>query len=307
MERDLALIRLKRAERDKAQGALMLRDHSHQQGGIVGNGVEKMSKGDSRSIGMALERNEPADVVMIDAKDEQTAADGPTLGKPKPLATLNRPDIEHTNLASSGISQGTINSKGLSLTVDPSLASKEPTSSNVIMEGHDDPGKQSELPIETPTTANLRESDFETMFNDTEVVGGTQGLDFGLDFSVGAQGLNDAGFENSTMENEDLTNLNATSNEDINTLLPGLENYVNASGDFSIINPAAGPTLPNSSGATANKTLAPQVSEPLPTESNFDDLFSSSNFIEDAGDYEMDGSGDINDLGDFDDWFKSDT
>lgn len=289
----------------------MSRDPSHEQEAMVENGVEKKPKVDfrSRSMDISSERNEHDDVVMIDAKDEQTTAQGPTLGKPKPLiATTNTLDIEHINLALSAISRSTINSKGLSLTVDPSPASKESTSQKVIMEGHDDPGKQLEPPIETPTTANLRESDFETMFNDTEAVGGTQGLDqgldFGLEFSVGAQGLNDVSFENSAMKDDDLTNLNTTSNEDINTLLPGLENYVNASDDFSIVGPAAGPTLPNSTGATANRTLTPQAPEPIPTESNFDDLFSSDNFLDDGGDYGMERNGDITDLGNLDDWFK---
>lgn len=298
------MIRSKRAERDKAQGALKLRDSNHEQEGIIEIEVEEKSKGEPGLTAMVSERNKHHDVIMIDAQDEQTITETPILGKPKSLATPNGADTKHINSASSEIPQGTINSKGLALTVDPSPASKEPASSNVTIDRQCDPIDQPERPTETPTTANLRESDFETMFNDTEAVGRTQGVDFGLDFSVGANGLNNTGFENSTLHNEDLTNLNASSNEDINTLLPGLENYVNASDDFAIIDLATGPTLPNSTSAKASNRSAPQALEPVPTESNFDDLFSSSNFIEDAEDYEMDGSGDINDLGDFDDWFK---
>lgn len=266
------------------------------------NGGEKQDQRDSSSIVMVSEQNTHDDVIMID--DDETIIATPTLGKPKPIVAPNGADTKYTSPASSEIQQGTINSNGMALTVDPSPASKMPNASKIIVGGQSDPSNQTEQPMETPTTANLRESDFETMFNDTEAVR-TQEVDFGLDFTSNAHDLNDTGFENGSLQNEDLTNLNAASNEDINTLLPGLENYVNASDDFAIIGLTTETTLPNSNSAKVNDTSAPPALEPVLTESNFDDLFPSSNFIEDAEDYEMNGTGDLNDLEDFDDWFKS--
>ena len=303
MERDLASIRSKRAERDKAQGALKLHDLHHEQGEITVNGVE--TNGDSRLIGMASERNELDDVIMIDGTEDQKHTGRPAPGIPKPLANSIVPNNKHAQQPSSKMGPATVNSKGLGLTVDPSAANRKSASSINSPDGRGNPSHQSARSTETPTTANLRESDFDSMFNDMEAVGGTQGLNFDLDFSVGAEGLNRTGSENNTVKNEDVTNVAASTSEDINTLLPGLENFVNASDDFSIINVATGPIMPNTTSAMANHTSAPQTLGPVQTESNFDHLFSSSNFIEDAGDYDVDGSGDINDLGDLDDWFKS--
>jgi hypothetical protein len=302
MERDLAAIRLKRAERDKAQGALRQRDLNRGQEGMEGDQAEKKSPRDLRSSDEPTGMNEHDDVIMVDAKDEPTTTKAPSVDQQKTLGTVNGSAAEHLNKVTPEVSAQLIHSKRPAFTNDSSSERKEPTSVKVAVKGHGDPGSLMDQPIETPTTSNLRDVDFETMFNDTEAIGGSERLDFGVEFSAGPQGTN---FENGKVENEELSNLNATSNEDINTLLPGLENYVNASDDFSVINLANGPTLANNTGGKVSVTLAPQASEPAPAESTFDDLFSSANFMDDSADYGMDQSDNINDLGDFDDWFKT--
>lgn len=296
------MIRLKRAERNKAQGAIKLRGLNHEKEGVVGNEAGKQHQGESTSIVAVSEQNKHDDVIMID--DEDTITMIPAPGKPKPAIAPNGVDSEYAGSASSEIQHGVLGSSGLALKVDPSLASKIVNTLKVTPVGQNDLVNQSERPTETPTTANLRESDFETMFDDTEAVR-TQEIDFGLEFTASAHVLNDNGFENGPLQNEDVTSLNTTSNEDINTLLPGLENYVNATDDFAVIGLNTGTTVPNNNGANAENTSAPQPLEPVLAESNFDDLFPTSNFIDDGEDYEMDGSGDINDLDDFDHWFNS--
>ena len=293
---------MKRAERNKAQGAIQQREPDPAKEGVIDNEGKKQYQQESISSVVISEQNKHEDVIMID--DEETITAAPILSKPKPIEVPNGADIKHTNPASSEIHQGAIDSNGLAPAVGPSPASKIPNAPKVITGGQSDAINESEQSRETPTTANLRESDFETMFDDTEAVR-TKEVDFGLDFSASAHDLNDTGFENGSLQNEDLTNLNVTSNEDINTLLPGLENYVNASDDFAIVGLSTASTLPDNNGAKSKDKSAPPALEPVLAESNFDDLFPSSNFIEDAEDYDMDGSGDINDLEDLDDWFKT--
>ena len=168
-------------------------------------------------------------------------------------------------------------------------------------------------PSEAPS--NTQEAaPFESMFNDLEQPSNANSLDFDLGFSTSQDLLNDSVFENIDMTNtEESANLNATSAEDINTLLPGLESYVNDGGDFSMIElpmttmpeVTTGPvaTSAGTEVATMGTSNAPgggQGMDVVPTESNFDDLFGSGDW---AGDGDMgDGA-----MVDFDeDWFKTD-
>ena len=156
---------------------------------------------------------------------------------------------------------------------------------------------------------------FESMFNGLEQASNGNNLDFDLGFSNSEDLLNDSVFQNIDMTNtEETANLNTTSAEDINTLLPGLENYVNDSGDFSVIDlPVT--TMPEATTVSAPKNamaeqpitglgnagVPSQDTEIAPMESNFDDLFGS-------GDWAADGDMGDGAMVDFDeDWFKTDT
>ena len=166
---------------------------------------------------------------------------------------------------------------------------------------------------EEPST-NEEAAPFESMF-DLEQGNNGNGLDFDLGLSDGQDLLNDPLFEDVGMpSNNENADLNATSAEDINTLLPGLENYVNDSGDFSMIELPEGTmaqeaTVTNGTTAGADGTTAAanyydgaastQGME-MPMESNFDDLFGSGDW---AGDGDM-GDGAMVDFDD--DWFKTD-
>ena len=163
----------------------------------------------------------------------------------------------------------------------------------------------------TPTIPDFQDVNFESMFNDSGTADDNDQMDFDLGFTNEANTdqdfLNDSAFENITRSNEDVKNLNTTSNEDINTLLPGLENYVNAGDDFSLTdipasNSTALPNAANMSGITDAAVSAPLEQAPL--ESNFDDFFASGNYMDGGGDEDMGGDGGF---GDFDDsWFGND-
>lgn len=148
-------------------------------------------------------------------------------------------------------------------------------------------------------------TDFDTMFNNDSGATGPNALNFGLDFSS----------SNATMvtgSKTDVNNLETTSSEDINSLLPGLENYVNADGDsamdeFAMLDVAEGDTVPNAALSTAlQQTSTASQNTPgkasvgsgntASTDANLDIFFEADN-LEDGGNGEVK-------IFDFDDWFN---
>ena len=290
MERDLALIRSKRAERDRAAGLLKtLKPNANP---IVK--AEEVGGPDIKALGKESETKETEDVVMVDSPLEPLAKE--TFKTNTSTITMN-PGLENPDLVGRGIGQAA----KASMTID----TQKPSSP-------DAPKKEQVLPdqlMETPTTANLGDSAFESMFNDTDNPDGDDMIDF--DFSAGAnlnqQILNETAFDNVVVNNREIPNLDTTSNEDINSLLPGLENHLNAANNMPTVTQAAASVPDNNANSTvAAPTSAPQGFETAPTESNFDDLFSSSEFIEGTGDFNMTTEGNLDELGDFDDWWRSD-
>lgn len=290
MERDLALIRSKRAERDRAAG--LLKTLKPNENPIVK--AEEVGSLDLKALGKESETKEREDVVMVDSPLEPLAKETLKINtSTKPL----KPGLENPDLVGRGIGQAA----KASMTID----TQKPSSPDAAK-------KEQVLPdqlMETPTTANLGDSAFESMFNDTDNPDGDDMIDF--DFSAGAtlnqQILNETAFDNVVVNNREIQNLDTTSNEDINSLLPGLENHLDAANNMPTVIQAAASVLNNNANSTvAAPTSAPQGFETAPTESNFDDLFSSSEFIEGTGDFNMTTEGNLDELGDFDDWWRSD-
>lgn len=171
-------------------------------------------------------------------------------------------------------------------------------------------------PVDEPQPTDDQEAaPFESMFNDLENPSNPASLDFDLGFpSAGAMSqalLNDAVFDNMGTSNDDQNlNLAPTTAEDIDTLLPGLDSYVNDNGDFSLIDmelPAAAPEtsavqnplVPAPAAANDGTQQQPPL-DSAPMESNFEDLFGS-------GDWGMDDDMGGGTIGNFDeDWFKTD-
>ncbi|MCJ1426160.1 hypothetical protein MMC29_004062 [Sticta canariensis] len=284
MERDLALIRSKRAERERAAGALKARspdidleNTSTDQPGAAGEAPPSVEESD---------KPKPGDAIMIDIP----AAENQDLVNLE--STSKNSTSEKIIPASQDIPRNAENSKGLAISIDPHSEKGVSLSNGGTKEQNGDDLLE-ERP-ETPTTANL----FETMFNDTETASGNDTMSFDLNFSA-----DPSSFQNVTMTNE----FNSTSSKNINTL-PGLESYVNPGVDFPMVDVAPAMTLPESNpkaNAATVATSAPTGFGSAQIESSFDDLFPSNGFIEGSGDYDMTGEG-ISDLADYDDWFKPD-
>ena len=293
MERDLALIRSKRAERERAAGALQARspdinleNASTDQPGAAGDMPPSFE---------ASDKPKPDDAIMMDIP----AADNQNLVNQE--STSKNPTSEKIVPVTEDIPRNADNSKGLAISIDPPSGKGASLPNGGTKEqGRDDLLEQRP---ETPTTANLRDTDFETMFNDTETASGNDTMNFDLNFAA-----DPSSFQNVSMTNDALTNFSSTSSKNINTL-PGLESYVNPGVDFPMVDVAPAMTLPESHAKADTATAATSAPKGFGSgqiESSFDDLFPSNGFIEGSGDYDMTREGNISDLADFDDWFKQD-
>ncbi len=177
-----------------------------------------------------------------------------------------------------------------------------------------------EVPLldETEGLSDAKDINFESMFDDAVGNGNNDEIDFGLDFS------NDAGNAQALLDDDpfstgvsigDVPAVAAATTEDIDSLLPGLESFANATGDFSMIDmppasatvEAAVTTAPDTRPAT---TTADVPTDLLPPESNFDDMFfDSADFTMGDGNGGGSGGDDVfGEIGDFDEsWFKTDS
>ena len=309
MERDLQLLQKKRIERER-----------------IANGLKAQPSPEEATRPIQLSDDEPPETSRssnaahnhedTNGNDTMMTNSGLEAGiigstdEPHSEAPQNKDEGKHDdNITSdSGMPHNAENSMDLASTVaQDSTEIIEPPKSPVKIPSGASPG------AEAPLDSSAADLDFESMFNDTDLTGGDNTMNFGLDFpsdgNLNQDVLNDSAFENIEISNADISNLGATTSEDINTLLPGLENYVNAGTDFSNINIPILPTLPETSQGTNVGTVsatAQESTQPAAAESSFDDIFGS-------GDYSMGGTGDdglgagtLGDFEDFDeDWFKT--
>lgn len=308
MERDLSLLRKKRLERERLANGLKAQPSPEDASGIPElseNGPSATSP--AHKPAQSPEETKVKDTVMLDSTSE--AAPIVSIDEPHSETAQNK-DSNDTIVSDQGMPQDAEKSAGLAITM--------PADSKIeVAEQSKDPGKKTggvTQTVEMPLDSSAADLDFESMFNDTDLTGGDNAMDFGLDFSsdtnLNQDVLNDSAFANIEMSNADMSNLGATTSEDINTLLPGLENYVNAGTDFPNIPIPSESTLPATSQVASAGTLGAATQNPAPpvaADSSLDDIFGS-------GDFSMGGTGDdglgdgtFGDLEDFDeDWFKTD-
>ena len=308
MERDLSLLRKKRLERERIANGLKAQPSPEEilavpQLDDKGPSATSPPNDTAQSSGETKDE----DTMMLDPLSESGLVG--SKDEPQAEAPENK-NSDNRIISDPGMPQDAENSMGLAITLpqDTTNESAEPLKSPEKKFSGSTPA------AEAPLDSNAAGVDFESMFNDTDLTGGDANMDFGLDFSTDGNlhqdVLNDSAFENIEMTNADMSNLGATTSEDINTLLPGLENYVNAGTDFSNISIPVASTLPETSqiapvgtsGASAQISAQPTVAD-----SSLDDFFGSGDFSMDGvGDDGMDG-GTFGDLSDFDeDWFKTD-
>ncbi|KAF6222389.1 hypothetical protein HO133_001475 [Letharia lupina] len=308
MERDLSLLRKKRVERERIANGLKAQPSPEEATGIpqlseIGPSETSLAKDTTPNPG----EGKREDTIMVDSALEAGLI-GPN-DEPQAEGPQNK-DNDKNITSDPGMPQDAENSMGLAITMpqDSTAETAEPPKSPEMKFSGATPA------AEAPLDSSAADLDFESMFNDTDLTGGDDTMNFGLDFAsdgnLNQDVLNDSAFEKFEMSNADMSNLGATTSEDINTLLPGLENYVNAGTDFSNINIPVASTLPETSQVAPVGTVgapAQMSAQPVVVDSSFDDIFGS-------GDYSMDGTGDdgmgagtLGDFEDFDeDWFKTD-
>lgn len=217
--------------------------------------------------------------------------------------------------------------KGLAISLDqpPDPPTSVPPGLKAENDAEPPPMEQTSQP---PSNADFQDAEFESMFNDTNLPESTDDLNFDLNFSTeDANGNSDlldpSAFQNISLPTSDNIGdpSNQTANEDLTTLLPGLENYVNDSNGFSLTNvpgintdflntdgngnlnnPPGGSSM-GGDGTTMNTAVEPTA----PIESSFEDMFGLDSYMNGTGDDELGGTGNIGEVGDFDDsWFKAD-
>ncbi|SLM39249.1 hypothetical protein LPUS_09758 [Lasallia pustulata] len=303
MERDLATIRARHAERERAAGAARMLQASPD------------AKGPPTRVGGALSPSRPSPVAMSDVENQDII-----MSEEASKTDLNgsNPRGEDSFELSAGRSNPVEAPTDAKLTPLVNIAGLAPSANAqaTTTETKQESSNGHPTAIQVPTSAELQDADFESMFNDVEGADADNDINFDLDFSadanMGQDLINANAFGNITNTNNGLIDLNAASNEGINTLLPGLENYVHDGEDFTMLDipPAttlpAGAVLPPATKA-GNNNVAEAGADAPPVESNFDDMFYGS------GDFSMGGAEDsdmgddgIGDFGDFDEaWFKA--
>ena len=295
MERDLRNMRKKRAERDRA------RDRAN---GIPSPGA------------LAKEADEKAQEANASAYEDTAQIQVPGEGED---ILMNEHGVAKTDEdtvigTSQGMPQDSENSAGLAITMPAGTATNDQDQpKNENQQPGDDGMNASDAMMDTSDAANAEF--FESMFND-DLVSADDTMNFGdfgfpMDTNTNQPLNNDTVLQNSALPNVDMNNLTSTSNEDINSLLPGLENYVTGS-DFSNINIPGTSAQPDTNQAppptttTAANTNAPApdaIMGPTTTitdNSTLDDSFFDFNFdMNNNGGDDM-GNGTLDDFDSFD-------
>lgn len=310
MERDLRLIRQKRIERDCANG-ISLDDNPPKEAEKTlqaesGIPEEIISIDDAGSIREDLHPMVDPAVEPAAAEKEAPTADPapPELG-PSDEQAPEGADQEAV-FTEQGMPQDSAASMGLAITMPPEVDAHYEGRSKDPGNNLTEPGA-AEAPMDMSEAVDI---DFDSMFNDNDI--GTEdalNFDFGLSTDpVTSQNIiNDSSFENSNMSNAnnaDLTNVPLNANEDIEGVLPGLENYLNTDTDFSNLSTSAAaalaqtsqaPAIPTEPIATTTGAPAQHSGDPATAETSFDNFF---------GDFDMAGTDDLGDgtLGDLDDF-----
>lgn len=300
MERDLRVIRQKRAERDRANGPLAAPSPPR-----VAGEMTQGAEGTPAEVAPMALTSEAPEAFMVEETQMagQTAEFRPQAPTAQMQALPAPADGGNVVGAMPGMPQGSENSAGLSTTIPPdSTAKVEGQPDNVYQRPASTTAAAPEAPLDSADPADF---DFESMFNDTDLVN-TDDTNFNIDFStdnVSQNIMGDSAFENINMSDADMANAAPTSNEDINSLLPGLENYVNADTDMTNLVMPATSTLPppaQSLPTVATGVLAPNAVKMVTVDPSLDHLFDGIDFDMPATEGDEMGDSNLVNLDDFD-------
>ena len=309
MERDLRLIQRKRMEKAIANGAVP--DESPKD--VVNEDDKKeMQRPSENIVGDEPHQvpEQPPDHPEQSAPStepplEPSAQDQISKEAPDTAAALPQSGANDALATGQGMPRDSENSMGLAISL-PADEGTKPVDNLINPEaGNTDLTANASTSLDLPDGTDL---DFESMFTDTDLVGDNS-LNFDIGFSadpaVNQNMLNDNNFDNIAMNNTDITNLPATASEDIDSLLPGVENYLNADTDFSNIDIPQPNGLPGAAQTPViTTTSAPSQDGNAATSTAVDNILDDSIFnFGDFGNGEA-GGDDLPDaeLGDFEDF-----
>lgn len=330
----MSIIRKRRAERAKKAGISTVQSPEKEKAASQpGDDVPQVQVDDSQPPGTTKDDVQKIDGVpgAIDQADGEADL--------QPVSTT-----EQAITAVEAMPQDSEHSAGLAISIAPNADSAgQQTKEQEIPKPADQqpptldtsvtiPAKATDMPSETPQTGNFDE--FESMFNDADFTTGDASISFeDMDFStdnlnldstdnLNLDSLGGDAFPDISMTNTDIASVVPTSSEDINSLLPGLDNFVNAGADTAGTNTASAPPvpLPGISQATAASDaalIATTTQAPIEEglgDSSFDDLFNSADLGVTNGTDMGTGTGEDLVLGDDfgeieafnEDWFKMD-
>ncbi|KAL8727236.1 MAG: hypothetical protein Q9166_006200 [cf. Caloplaca sp. 2 TL-2023] len=330
-ERDLSSIRTKRAERERAAAGIV---KTRSPNGIVKSSTPKGSPKVATTIiplPAESEAQQKPEATASDKVTEIPVAEGPVcIEDQKP--SLEKDDTNTDTVITEPFSipqslpKDPDEPKGLAISLDQAPSGTEPAASTKPESR--EINTVADVPVQTnDMPPDLSNADFESMFEDPDL-GANDEIDFDLAFPNESANdpsdlLDASAFTNIPMDN--LANIgtqnNATASEDLTTLLPGLENYVNDNNDFQLPNLSGSNILDNSNDNNATnavnipttteagddqKQQAQAANAPI-TESSFEDMFGLGSYMDGTGDDELGGTGNMGEVGDFDeDWFNTD-
>lgn len=315
----MSKIRRKRAEKQRQANTRASQDQAMTEA-VQAKPIEP-SNGmpDKQLDGQTHEVADRQDITMSDALD---APGGGVTGNEQQRSDLAEPSSGKMPVVSlEGMPQDSQNTTGLAISMPDDIETKTPQPMN-------EPAPLQTLPSGTITdpgnTTNQaddpnkieEEINFDALFNDTEEVPQDGPLDFDFDFTTGEDAtqdiMNGTGLEGVDMTSADIANALPSTSEDLNSLLPGLESFVN---DTDV----AANKAPNNNPPPRDQTQSEQLNgnggdmqataQPSLDNGGLDDFFSGANFDSTDGagnpDSNLFGDDSFGQMEDFsDDWWK---
>ena len=278
MERDLAVIRRKRAERlgvkigPKTPTPVV--DDTNLDFGLISHGdVQAAQAGD-------------IDLAMLDVPVDDADKHG-DMGLNGEMSMVNVDGMPSDQEISSG----------LAISLPAAADGKDQDKAAEAKDANAADANANEAQNVLDSVAEAADFDFDTMFNDT---------DLAADMDLGNQDLlADDAFQNVAMSGTNLSNAGSTNNEDISTLLPGFDDVIDAAnvpsatnGDQEAAAPDPAATTSQNTATDANIQSGDKVNASDP---QLDDIF--------GADFKLDDNANVGDLADFnfdEEWMKFD-
>ena len=303
MERDLSKIRMKRAERERRPSHPATASPENPPEISTEEGNASLATVQNPMTGVQQLRDQ--DTVLPDAPAQvnETVPEAAQTSGSAEAGTKNQAII-----SLEGMPQDSQNAAGLAISM--------PDNENATAKTDE---LLAELPQAPGEAKTVDELDFDSMFNSAEMISQDGALDFDMDFSLEGNDsqniLGDTSMEGINFGTSDLVNAVPATSEDLNSLLPGLESYVNATNEPNAGAPAgisATPLgdVPIPADRQNVSTSAHPTAEPALADTDLEDFFNTTAFdmnqANGNGEELQTGDGNFEGFEEFnDDWWKT--